>query len=775
MRRSLRERTGGTAVAALLVAFTVSPSGVWAQDEEAPGPFDRVEPDLSDVVKAENDGPVWAQVLGKALFWDTAIGSEGEACASCHFSAGVDHRLRNQINPGNEQLPEDEDDLPILEFGPIGPNEEVIPEDFPLHLLEDTTDRNSPIIRTTDDRLSSSGTFDAPFLALAEGDIDECGPASADLFHADGLPARQVEPRNTPTTINAVFNHRNFWDGRANNIFNGKDVFGRRDILMNPAARVLVYQDGEASLMPMEIEDASLASQAVGPPLSRVEMSCFDRTFADVGRKILAKGRVPLGNQVVHPDDSMFGKPGLARFTERPPSKPLRDGSGYGLRVSYPEMVKRTFLRKYWGAPGKYIITPEGELIEDENGYTQMELNFSLFFGIAVMEYEATLISNQSRFDDASPVPGCLIAADGCEDNGGPIPGVLTEKELDGALLFRSNAFGPLGELGARCTGCHGGPLLSIAVQTAAAPLETPVIRFPETVPPEEDPAGETVATYHDAGFFSVGVTPVVDDQGVGFVDLHGLPLSLAAQFKQGLISGSTNDDGTVNPDTEQFIDGDLVALADIVSLRDPTNLPQTGEAAADSEILRIEGTFKTPQLRNVGLTPPYFHNGGNKNLTELIELYARGGNRRDIEGALGDDSGSGPTGDGPIPFEGPNHGRNVDDNVRPLNLAIGGTNSETGEEKDQEYGKEALVDFMLTLTDPRVQCDEAPFDHPSLEIFNGHDPIDTDGDGKADDIVIVLPAVGAGGYEADDLRKLCLPNTGSLFDMQARLVEDLR
>ena len=293
-------------------------------------------------------------------------------------------------------------------------------------------------------------------------------------------------------------------------------------------------------------------------------MSCFDRSFADVGRKILAKGRVPLGNQVVHPDDSMFGKPGLARFTERPPPKPLRDDSGYGLRVSYPEMVKRTFLRKYWGAPGKYTITPEGELIEDENGYTQMELNFSLFFGIAVMEYEATLISNQSRFDDASPVPGCLIAADGCEDNGGPNPGVLTEKELDGALLFRSNAFGPLGELGGRCTGCHGGPFLSIAAQTAAAPVGTTVIRFPETVPPEEDPAGETVPTYHDFGFFSVGVTPVFDDQGVGFVDLHGLPLALALSSSRGSISGSSNDDGTPNPDTEAFIDGDLVTLLDI-------------------------------------------------------------------------------------------------------------------------------------------------------------------------------------------------------------------
>src|SRR5215831_4882876 len=41
-----------------------------------------------------------AIALGKALLWDTAIGSDGQACASCHFSAGADNRVKNQINPG---------------------------------------------------------------------------------------------------------------------------------------------------------------------------------------------------------------------------------------------------------------------------------------------------------------------------------------------------------------------------------------------------------------------------------------------------------------------------------------------------------------------------------------------------------------------------------------------------------------------------------------------------------------------------------------------------
>ncbi len=41
-----------------------------------------------------------AIALGKALFWDIQAGSEGQACASCHFSAGADSRIRNQLSPG---------------------------------------------------------------------------------------------------------------------------------------------------------------------------------------------------------------------------------------------------------------------------------------------------------------------------------------------------------------------------------------------------------------------------------------------------------------------------------------------------------------------------------------------------------------------------------------------------------------------------------------------------------------------------------------------------
>src|SRR4029079_13244384 len=37
-------------------------------------------------------------------------------------------------------------------------------------------------------------------------------------------------------------------------------------------------------------------------------------------------------------------------------------------------------------------------------------------------------------------------------------------------------------------------------------------------------------------------------------------------------------------------------------------------------------GAFKTPGLRNVKLTAPYFHNGGKATLADVVAFYARGG-----------------------------------------------------------------------------------------------------------------------------------------------------
>ena len=67
-----------------------------------------------------------AIVLGKSLFWDMQVGSDGiQACASCHFRAGADPRSVNQLNPGGANNPD-----PTIN---LGVNHHLVAGDFPLH------------------------------------------------------------------------------------------------------------------------------------------------------------------------------------------------------------------------------------------------------------------------------------------------------------------------------------------------------------------------------------------------------------------------------------------------------------------------------------------------------------------------------------------------------------------------------------------------------------------------------------------------------------------
>ena len=84
--------------------------------------------------------------------------------------------------------------------------------------------------------------------------------------------------------INAVFNHRNFWDMRAQHLFNGVNPFGDRD----PDAFVYSAEDPlNPTQVQILLDNSSLASQAVGPPTNPFEMSAEGRTFPDVGRSLM--------------------------------------------------------------------------------------------------------------------------------------------------------------------------------------------------------------------------------------------------------------------------------------------------------------------------------------------------------------------------------------------------------------------------------------------------------------------------------------------------------
>ena len=177
--------------------------------------------------------------LGKALFWDMQAGSDGRtACATCHYNAGADNRSRNQINP---RQPAGVD--PTFDNG-TSPNAQLTEADFPFHKLADPNNRASEVLSDTANVAGSQGVMPSVFDGVTPGEpADDQHVLGADpLFSIGGTDVRRTTGRNTPSVINAVFNFRNFWDGRSQNEFNGVDPFGVR----SPGAKVAQIAGGRA-------------------------------------------------------------------------------------------------------------------------------------------------------------------------------------------------------------------------------------------------------------------------------------------------------------------------------------------------------------------------------------------------------------------------------------------------------------------------------------------------------------------------------------------------
>jgi cytochrome c peroxidase len=600
---------------------------------------------IGDFIKSDPASQQAAIALGKALFWDMAVGSDGMACASCHFRAGADPRKKNQISPGllrmKFELDEHGNTIAVSDadhnFDGKGPNGTLRLDDFPFRKLADTTDRESAIVADTNNVTSSAGVVHQVF--------GEPGyPQDPDGFYVGTGSrrgnTRRVEPRNTPTMINAVFNHRNFWDMRANNLFNGQNPFGASD----PDA-ILFKAVSALSPQPVKvlIDNASLASQASGPPTNQTEMSADGRTFPDVGRSLMRElGRRHRGNalrlltvrplalQLVARDDSALGPYSRA---------PLR-----GLNTTYEALIRAAFKREWWDSPNFIRVAEDGTTTvvnqRDTNPateeFTLMQYNFSLFFGLAVQAYEATLIADDTPFDRF-------------------LKDAVNNPLSDAAERGRQSFFN-IGPAPAACRFCHSGPLLSEAsVDQVAA---RGVVR-----------RTGTPAQVSDTGSRNIGIRETTDDIGIGGVDPFGHALSAAAG------------------------------------------------ALADGEVFAADGAFKIPGLRNVELTAPYFHNGGEATLLDVVNFYSRGGN-------LGG-------GSNPITTR---HG-----------VVIGGL----GVLNLSDAAKADLVEFLKALTDDRVKRAAAPFDHPQLFVPNGHVGNSTSVvqlNGRAVDTILEIPATGKNG-----------------------------
>ena len=446
---TLRTARGSLAwtVAAAIALLT---GGAWAGDLGSLALVPAPRPStLAQYIAPANEAA--AIQLGKALFWEMQAGGDGQqACASCHFQAGGDTRFRNQVNPHGNSVFDRARVTGLAPFTALNVDLVFVPNNpsishFPIN---------------SDDVVGSAGLPKTLFL--------QCNAPGDSLFPSDlGTPIadaifnnlRQVTGRNTPTVINAVYNFRQFWDGRAREVFNGKNPAGLGD----PTAQVWSADAlGNLTAVSVAIDNGSLASQAVGPPNNGVEMSFSGRIFPNLARKLLNPTVVPLVQQNVRSDDSRLGT--------------LANASGFGLNTTYKAMVQAAFQPQWWNST--QCVDANMNLVVDDypcaNSFTMMEANFSLFWGLAIQMYESTLLANDTRADRyEAGVRGALS---------------LTAQEIRGRSVFVGNG---------RCVHCHKGAELTTA---SVGQVNT-------VIPPEVFNVTK--------GFDNGAVRPVAEDNGI--------------------------------------------------------------------------------------------------------------------------------------------------------------------------------------------------------------------------------------------------------------------
>ncbi|MCC8363404.1 hypothetical protein LK996_10000 [Lysobacter sp. A6] len=480
-----------------------------------------------------------AQVLGKALFWDMQLGSDSvQACASCHFSAGADTRRRNSLNPNhlggdtalelfrNRHLatPPTAADQDV--------NRDILASDFPTHRLTDQSRPGEPllnptnVIRETNDVIGSMGIrlrgfsdIRIPGTAAFAPEVGGIRVLLPDIGSGvtDEIPIyrgrRRVEPRNTPTMVNAAFNYDQFWDGRASHDFNGGSVFGASD----PQAHVFVVSGSNLVATRQMIRFSSIASQIVGPPLSDFEMSFRGRSWPKIAKRMLQgdgsatlPNVVPLANQLVSVNDSVLGP-----FSSQGGSQCVALNRTVavgrpGLCLTYREMIQQAYDPALWsnttqrlnGAIRRCtsavngVVSPagcdpfDGFVLTIAAGaasptnrlqFTQMEANFTLFAGLAMQAYVEILISDDTpldRFLDRNPqafrgfsqtlvlcttngnVQPCLTQVEGFQR--ATPPAGTPDRLLGMDLFFGTNLTGRNNNFRtARCGNCHSGGLLS--------------------------------------------------------------------------------------------------------------------------------------------------------------------------------------------------------------------------------------------------------------------------------------------------------------------------
>jgi cytochrome c peroxidase len=269
--------------------------------------------------------------------------------------------------------------------------------------------------------------------------------------------------------------------------------------MRNEAFYVMKWDKGQFVRSTVRLTSSSLASQASGPPLSGVEMSCKGRDFTNLAQKLLEQPI--LSGQTIAVDDSVLGN--YARN-----------------RPTYAALIRSAFNSAYWTAsvPVRFErgMLPKIESMDlvdrpplrtrpAPTDLTQMQANFSLFFGLALQLYESTLVANDTPYDRH---------AEGRS--------TLSGQQLRGLQVFNGQG---------RCVSCHGGP------EFTNASVRNVLSRRIESMT-----MGDGGTASYDSGFYNIGVRPTSEDAGVGGSDPFNKPFSETGMAQLGLTGQLGND-----------------------------------------------------------------------------------------------------------------------------------------------------------------------------------------------------------------------------------------
>jgi len=758
--------------------------------------------------------------LGKALFWDMQVGSDGkQACATCHFHAGTDNRIANTMNRGPNGVFKF-DDL----AGPVvGPNQTLTAADFPLHLFNTPDDRFSGVLRTTDDIVGAEGVYDRLFLSLNPGSGLENSTANpifpdAAGFSVGGVNVRRVTGRNAPTVINAVFNLRNFLDGRARHHFNGANPFGNLDTTVTTPAGTpflrtpvpFVAGSVPAPFVVTGLNRSSLASQAVGPPLSDFEMSHGGKNFPTLGKKLLDPGLVALGTQLVDPTDSVLG--------------PVSLSPANGISNTYTALIQAAFAPEFWSSNHKYTLGAGGIPVDQGVGvpatpseFTMTEVNFSLFFGLAIQMYESTLVADHTPFDaflgSIAPYTRANVTTAGMQAKGAPIaanPAALTAQQKAGMALFFGRGL---------CFNCHAGPELTLAGVNALGLIGV-VGEVPEF--PVEKMVGGQGTQQATLDFATAGVT---GNPGTILLDFDPRGKRIEISQLQTPPLAPVVVYNSVFPGVANLADVTPKLLA--INLLATAVPPIGGVATAAFDILAGGGRTFVVSLAQSITNPPTFpplgtytvkvfngptgttlasaHASNNLALTAAPLLYDLGFYNLGVR-PTAEDLGLGGKAPSGLPLSLAQLAKDTGTSEFILNPGINLTTDPVGNingafkvpglrnvaltgpylhnggkstleqvinhyDAGADFHEANIVDlapdilelfltvqekadlaaFLRALTDPRVANEQAPFDHPSFSYPEGQ----IVAAGGATDIMNSIPAVGAGGLSAKGLPPL--------------------